>query len=447
MPPILKPMNSALVGNPEYDLDSGISEGFLNNTMAQALASGVIPRRFVTGNNISDPDLGCTINYRLECRVDSAIIFSEPSQARRIGVRLKYSGTIETEFKLEEWKFQSASGSYVDPTLDEPFATTFSGVLEATGEVTIAPVDDANVVSIQFSELLRADINNIGDLHFGPDVNELVRRIFERIGIVRLRTTFAFPRLNGLAGSLPGPLGELLGSASGQIGLVDLKVLGAQTAIPDEIHLLLQAEQNLGHQRYQEVAAFTRYTFDVGLAVSQRWTRQILQDLWIGGTIPNRFNDQGRPDVGGQVHVTRLDITFLAGTVQVHATIARKAIGVPITLAATLQVRPYFSGGLMFIELIASDIDISLGWAVNTGWSMVFFALRDIVAKILLRGINELLEQWSLPILKQFIEGRGIDVRRRFKWAGTPFQVDISPVALEWTPTRVILGSNLQLIQ
>ena len=430
----------------DYDIQAGVALDFLNRVIEFAITSGDLPHQFKTQNSIVEPSLGVMVGLEFECNLDVVRLFSQVAEDRRIGIYIEYSGSIRSRFQLNEWTFNGPAGTYRDPALDELFICDFSGVLEATADVSISGVGGAQIVVIRFGQLLRADINNIGDLTFGPVVNEIVRQIFERIGVVRLRTTFAFPALSGLAGSLPAPTGEILGTPSGQFGTTDLKVVGGQdAATPDEIHVLLEADQNVGHQHYSEVEAFTGGAFDVGLSVGFRWARQVFQDLWVGGAIPTRFDDYGRPDRTGKVVLHRVDFTFMNGSLQIHARIGREMIGIPLELDATLEVEFRFSNNLLFVDLLASNIDINLGWAKSAGWATVFFVVRDVIVRLILRGVNEALDAWSLPLLQRFLDGLGIDLRQRFRLPGTPLQIDLLPNSIKCKADAILFGCRINL--
>ncbi|GGD75343.1 hypothetical protein GCM10008012_19260 [Rhizobium anhuiense] len=419
---------------------------FLNRVIDFAITSGELPRRFKTNKSVVEPDLGATIGIEFECDFDVVELFSRAGVDRRIGIHIEYSGSIRSRFQLDEWTFSGPAGGYSDPALDESFICDFSGILEATADVSISGVGGAQIATVRFGQLLRADLNSIGDLTFGPAVNAIVRQIFERIGVVRLRTAFAFPALSGLAGSLPAPANEIFGTPSGQFGTTDLKVVGGQNAAtPDEIHVLLEADQNVGHQHYSDVEAFTDGAFDVGLAVGYRWTRQVLQDLWAGGAIPIKFDDHGRPDSTGKVILHRVDFTFMEGSLQIHAQIGREVIGIPLELDATLEVAFRFSNDLLFVDLLASNIDINLGWAKSAGWAAVFFVVRDVIIRLMLRGVNEALDAWSLPLLQRFLDGLGIDLRQRFRLSGTPFQIDLLPNAITCGADAMLFGCRINL--
>lgn len=446
MPSLMQEPTVPLHRDPEYDVEAGVSIGFLNRVIATALSSGALPSSFTFTAALRDEQLGARVDYSLRIGIRTAALFSAPNEDRQIGIRLIYEGLVTVQVRLDEWTFAAPAGPHVEPELDEKFETPFEGEFEATAQMELAAIDGARLVRISFARLLRADLHHIGDLLIGADFNELVRRVCERVAIVRLRTTFVLPKLNGLSGSLPAPLQWLLNSASGQIGAVDLKVVGGAPATdPDEIHLLLQADQNMGQQSYSAVRAFTGDAFDIGAAVSLRWLRQIEQDFWIGELIPRRFNDQGVPDPGGKVAIMRLSATFFPRTLQVRCSIRREFIGLPVNLDATLEVRPFLQNGLLYVDLVNSDIDLNLAWARQTAWSLVFFVVRDLIGRLVLRAVDELIEPWTQTLLEQFVQGRGIDLRRRFDWPGTPFKIDLWPSVIDITPRRLLIGADLRL--
>jgi len=445
MPALVPTAHPSVFDGGDYDIQAGIALEFLNRLIGFAIVSGDLPHQFKSQNSIVEPDLGATVSLETQYVLDVVRLFSRAGVDRGIGIHIEYSGTIRSRFQLDKWSFNGLAGPSEDPALDEVFICDFSGVLEATAEVFISGVGGSQMAAIRFGQLLRADLNNIADLDFGPTMNEVVRQILERIGVVRLRTTFAFPALSGLVGSLPAPAGEILGTPSGQFGTTDLKVVGGREARLDEIHVLLEANQNVGRQHYGHVDAFTGGTSDVGLLIGYRWARQIFQDLWAGGAIPIQFDDHGRPDPTGKVVLHGIDFTFMDGSLQIHARIGREVIGIPVELDATLEVSFRFANDLLFVDLLASDIDINLGWAKSAGWASVFFIVRDVIVRLILRGVNEALDAWSLPVLQRFLDGLGIDVRQRFRLTGTPLQIDLRPSIIACKADAILFGCRINL--
>ncbi|WP_374652321.1 hypothetical protein [Dongia sp.] len=437
---------SILKRNPEYDLQVGVREAFLNDALALAMSTGIVPSKFNSSLFIVEPTIDARVSTTVTLQILKAELFSAPAADRTIGLRVEYDGNIRTEVDLAEWTFQGPSGVYIDPGIDEDFDIPFKGTFEVTADLIVAEIDDSHLLTINFGRLTRFDLHNIGDLALGADFNELVRRIFERIGIVKLREKIRFPGLNGLAGSLPAPLKALLDSASGQLGLLDLKIVGGSSVQdPDEVHILLQAQQNLGHQSYADVQSLSKDQFDVAAAITLRWLQQIEQDFWLGDVIPRRFNDKGRPDQNGKIDVLRLSATFLKTTIQVRTSLQRKLVGLPIRVDATLEFRPRIDGGLLFVDLVSSDIDLGLGWARSTGWGLAFFVFRELAGRLLLRAVNVALEPWVNEQIEQFLDGRGVDLRRRILWTGTPFSVDLVPSVAMVSPQQLLLGARLQL--
>ncbi|ESW67182.1 hypothetical protein X771_15045 [Mesorhizobium sp. LSJC277A00] len=422
-----------------FDLEASIEHKFLSDVLMHALSSGLIPSDFETGFSFSEGSLGLDVKSRLLAHIDDASIVHVRGQDRVIGLELSYSGVIENTIGLSEWTINLPDGgTYVDPAINHTFRLPFKGKLTAAASLNFHTLGNSNLLVIAFTGLTDLSLHNIGDLAIGARFNELIRQVFERIWVVTLRTQIALPNLNGLAGSLPAPANEIFGSDAGQLGLLDVKDVVGGKPSREELHVLLEADQNLGHQSYASVAVLPRgFAFAVG--VGSRWLKQILQDLWIGGVIPTTFDNSGKPDPAGDVFLTELDVTLFDGTIQFSATL-QKTIIIPIAVKAVIELEPKAAAGLISFRVVATNIDISLPWAVAGGWAAVFFVLWEAILKMVLRGADAVLAPWAQSQLQKFLNDQTIELKPSIQWTGTPYTVDLAVNGLLAGRERLIAG-------
>lgn len=422
-----------------FDLEASLDHSFLSAVLELALSSGVIPSKFETGFSFSDGTLGLSVRTRLAAQIDDASIVHVAGRDRALGLAVSYSGIIENTINLAEWAVNTPDGGvYTDPAINQTFQVPFSGKLTAIASLGFDPIGNSNLIVIAFAGLTDLSLHNIGDLEVGANFNELIRLMFERIWVVTLRTQITFPNLNGLAGSLPAPANVIFGSDAGQLGLLDLKDVAGGKPAYEELHVLLQADQNLGRQSYTNDAILPEQ-FDFAVGVGSRWLRQILQDLWIGGVIPTTFDDSGKPDPGGNVFLTELDVTIFDGTIQFSATL-EKTIVFPIAVKAVIELEPRATAGLISFRVVATNIDISLPWAVAGGWAAVFFVLWEAILRMALRGADAILAPWAQSQLQKFLDDQTIELKPVIVWTGTPYTIELAVDGLLASRERLIAG-------
>ncbi|WZV77977.1 hypothetical protein AAFM48_07605 [Burkholderia pseudomallei] len=56
-----------------------------------------------------------------------------------------------------------------------------------------------------------------------------------------------------------------------------------------------------------------------------------------------------------------------------------------------------------------------------------------------------MLEPWADTVLSNFLNGKGIDLRRKIVWQGTPFKVDLYASFINITATELTFGLALNL--
>jgi hypothetical protein len=271
--------------------------------------------------------------------------------------------------------------------------------------------------------------------------------VIERIAVVALRKSFLFPSLNALAGSLPGPAGEILEARSAQIGATDFKVTTADDAgAPDEIQLLMQARQNLGQQAYQSVQSVVTGGGDIAIGVSTTLLNQLLYDFWLGSIIPYRLDDSGKLDPNGKVTVERVSFTtFDDGRVLIRGTARRDLIGIPVSLTASVIMKPVMSGGMLSVGNVDVTLDVNFDWAKAAGVTLVFLVLYEVIARLVLRGVADILEPVAESLLDAFLSGKTIDLRRKLDWNGMPFSADLTPTQLAITAREIRIAAALGL--
>lgn len=184
---------------------------------------------------------------------------------------------------------------------------------------------------------------------------------------------------------------------------------------------------------------------DFGAQVSYRWLRQIAQDLWAGGQIPRRFTDAGVPDANGNVTVTAFDVTFFDGTLLMNATLSAVVSGFTLSANIVFEVSLKINQGILTAELVSLDIDFRATWSQNGAISLMFFVAYELVGRLILRAVDETLEEWTEPLLQKWISGLGIDLRRHFSIKGTPLSVDLVPTGLEITLTTVAIDAQIDV--
>ncbi|WP_316164972.1 MULTISPECIES: hypothetical protein [unclassified Bradyrhizobium] len=422
-----------------YDLEASLDHRFLSAILMHALASGVIPSHFETGFSFSDGNLGLSIKTRLLVQVDQASVIHIRGRDRSVGLSVSYSGFIENSIDLADWTIATPDGgTYTESGLNRTFDVPFSGKLVAIASLSFAAVGSSNLLIISFAGLADLSMHNIGDLAIGAKFNELIRQVFERIWVVTLRTQITFPNLNGLAGSLPAPAKQIFDSDAGQLGLLDLKDVAGGAPSREELHVLLEADQNLGHQSYSADVVFAQ-GFDFAVGVGSRWLKQILQDLWIGGVIPTVFDNAGKPDPAGEVFLTELDITLFDGSIQFSATL-QKTVVVPIAVKAVIELAPQAKGGLISFRVVNTNIDIGLPWAVAGGWASVFFVVWEVMLKMVLRAADAILDPWAQSQLQKFLDDQTIQLTPAIQWSGTPYKIDLAIDGLLASRDRLAAG-------
>jgi hypothetical protein len=430
-----------------YDLQVSLSEDFLNRVIAAAIASGALPSSFAMNAGFADDDIALTTKADLTLRWSDIALYSEAGQNQEIGIRAKWAGTLVIRITMAEWKISTAADSYTDPALDQTFTIPFAGDFAATADVLLKQLSDNQLLTVSFARLDKLDIARIGDLKPGKDFTEFVRLVIERIAVVALRKSFLFPSLNALAGSLPGPAGEILEARSAQIGATDFKVTTADDAgAPDEIQLLMQARQNLGQQAYQSVQSVVTGGGDIAIGVSTTLLNQLLYDFWLGSIIPYRLDDSGKLDPNGKVTVERVSFTtFDDGRVLIRGTARRDLIGIPVSLTASVIMKPVMSGGMLSVGNVDVTLDVNFDWAKAAGVTLVFLVLYEVIARLVLRGVADILEPVAESLLDAFLSGKTIDLRRKLDWNGMPFSADLTPTQLAITAREIRIAAALGL--
>jgi hypothetical protein len=429
-----------------YDLQVSLSEDFLNRAITAAIGAGVLPSSFAMGYGLADDDIALTAKADLTVTWSNVVLYSEVGQDQNIGLKANWSGTLMIRVTMADWKISSAAGVYVDPGLDQTFTIPFDGDFAATAAVSLKQLGDKEVLILSFARLEKLDIARIGNLTPGADFTELMRLTIERVAVVALRQSFLFPSLNALAGSLPSPAGEILDARSAQIGATDFKVTSARGGAPDEIQLLLQAKQNLGQQAYQSVQSVMTDGGDIAIGVSTTLLNQLLYDFWLGSVIPYRLDDSGKLDPNGKVTVERVSFTtFDDRRLLIRGTARRDLIGIPVALTASVVMVPTMTGGVLNVGNVNVTLDVDFDWAKAAGITVVFLVLYEVVARLVLRGVADVLEPVAETLLDAFLSGSTIDLRRHLAWSGTPFAVDLTPTEIVITARDIRVAAALGL--
>ncbi|MEX3943307.1 hypothetical protein AB4Y44_27910 [Paraburkholderia sp. BR10937] len=441
------PVVPAPARSPEYDIQVAVTAGFLNHAIALAFSTGVLPSKFHLKFGAAEDPLGLSTSVDVDLSVSDVALFTEAGEAQLVGLRAKWSGTITIHVSLADWTIKTPGGDYIEPGVDQSFTVPFEGDFAATAKVILKQLDDNCILTISFAQLDQLDLARIGSLTPGADFTEVIRATIERIAVVALRKRITLPTLNGLPGSLATPAQALLDAQSAQIGATDFKVTSrADAESPDELQLLLQATQNLGQQSYQAVVSVGESGSDVAIALSVRFLTQILQDLWVGGVIPTQFDDKGQPSRDGPNWIERLSFSATdSGKLQLRVFAQRKVIGLPITVNVTLEFKPVISSGGIFANDVTVDLDLDVGWARATAGSALFFFLYQCLASVLIRSVADVLEPWADAMLADFLNGKGISLKRSVSWDGTPFKFDFSPSFVNVSAPEISFGVALNL--
>lgn len=354
----------ATARSPQYDVQIALTEDFLNRALALGITTGVLPSSFQLTFGAAEDPLGLAVRTDLNLSVSNIAFFSEGDATQLVGLRATWAGSVTVRVTLAEWTLSPPNGPYIDPGLDQTFTIPFDGEFSATADVLLQQVGDNCVLTISFARLDQLDIAKIGSLTPGVDFTEVIRAILERMAVMALRDKIKFPALNALPGSLTAPAKALLDSQSAQIGATDFKVTArADVDAPDELQLLLQAQQNLGQQSYQSVLSISESGGDIAIALSTRFLTQVLQDLWTGDAIPTRFDDKGQPSSSGPIWIERLSFAAMdSGKLQLRVFAQRKVVGLPITVNATLEFQPTVSAGRLFANDVSVHLDVNLDW-------------------------------------------------------------------------------------
>ncbi len=424
----------------EYDLQSSITEKFINRLLTAAIDAGLIPVNYTVAGGFINDQIKMKSTHNVDISIDDVKFFTETNSPTEIGLKSFFSGNIHIELTFDDWNISGNEDSHVDFGYTEIFDIPFSGDFAAI--VSIIIVDDesseSRLLIAQLSQLQRFNIFNIGALEPGPDFSEFVRRISDRILIQEIRESFHLPDLDGLLLSMPTPLKALLNARSGRLGSLDLKVIDTtDPCIGDELQLLILNKLNIGLGLYDKVDSIISDNQDIAIVVGYRWLSQIQQDFWLGNIIPRQFSDKGKPNLNGKVFLERFQLVFASdGLLRLRVTLRRKTIGIPLRVNVTIDVKPFIENKSLKIRV--TDTDATFEWADNAAKSSLFYGIYELLIRMLLRGFNVLADPVSDVLLTKFLDGQGIEIGMNFRIPKTPYRLEIMPHRFLITRSNVL---------
>lgn len=426
---------------PLYDLQGAVTLDFLNRALKLAFQTGILPTEFSFTTSFHDDNLQLSNTTTLTLLIVAPTLFGEPGSPHQIGLKSAFTGNIVSNTIMAELHISTPSGDHIEPGLNQSTKLTFKGNFAATANVMLSSVNDKELVSLSFADLLELDIGIIDDIPQGANFKETLRRVFSRINVVALRTQILYPKINGLPGSLPTPFRQLTDTFSGQSGVFDFKVVNRNDGMGSEMHVLFEALVNLGRQSYDSVKGICSTNTDLSISVDYQWMREILQDFWSGGQWPPRkFNTRGEPDQNGTIVINKIDFTlFDDSSIQIGTEITN----ISLNLTVIIRVKPRIESGMLFVDVLNINTDIE--WAKSSALSIIFFVLRDLGGFLILRAVDEILDKWTMQQLNDYLNGKGIDLRRSFAWTGTPFKLDLIGSEIGVTSINLTFGAKLAI--
>jgi hypothetical protein len=428
-----------------YDLTATIGVDFLNRAILFAAASGKLPTSFSTVSAFAMNDVGFRGAATLALKIDHVRLFCRPAYPRRLAAEILFSGTCELLAILEELSASPIPALRNEPAVNRKFSIGFSGRLQADAQIVPVPAEDGQTLQVSFAGLDQLDVIQIGSLSPGHDFSEVLRRLTERVGLIELSTRFRLPNMTGFAGSALFPWKEVLPLPAGQIGLVDFRSTKGEAGISDQVHILLQSGLNPGKGNFQAVSSTGPAGSDLNVAVGYRFLRQLLQDLWTGGAIPRRFNDQGIFDAAGKNTVTRVDLVTYQDLLGLKASLQRRILGLDVNVDVNAAFGLGVTGKSLSVEVRQIDFTVDLAWARSVGMGMIFVVLWELVFRVLGLAIGIAADKLAPASLQKMLDSRRLPLEWKGNWGKSPFAFDVQLQHVAIGPDGILLSAGVGL--